>query len=77
MAGEKGDTGRPVRRYLRRRGIGAVMPRRRTESRRGVRFDRAASRERRQVERTINRFTHDRALATRDEQIVPRLTEPK
>jgi transposase len=54
---------------LRRRGIGAVIPRLRTESRRGVRFDRAAYRERNVVERTINRLKQHRAIATRYEKL--------
>lgn len=69
VAGDKGYTGRPVRQYLRRRGIGAVIPRLRTEPRRGVRFDRAAYRERNQVERCINRLKQYRALATRYEKL--------
>ncbi len=64
-----GDTGRPVRWDLRRRGIRAVIPRLRTESRRGVRFDRSSYRERNQVERTINRLKQHRAIATRDEKL--------
>lgn len=69
IAGDKGYTGRPVRQALRRRGIGAVIPRLRTEPRRGVRFDRAAYRKRNQVERTINRFKQCRAIATRYEKL--------
>lgn len=69
VVGDKGYTGRPVRRYLRRRGIGAVIPRLRTEPRRGVRFDRAAYRERNRVERAINRLKHYRAIATRYEKL--------
>ena len=69
VAGDKGYTGRPVRTYLRRRRIGAVIPRRRTETRRGVRFDRAAYRERNRVERTINRLKQHRAIATRYEKL--------
>jgi transposase len=68
-AGDKGYTGRPVRTYLRRRGIGAVIPRRKNEARRGVRFDRAAYRERNQIERTINRLKQHRAIATRYEKL--------
>jgi len=67
--GDKGYTGAPVRAYLRRRGIGAVIPRRTTESRRGVRFDRAAYRERNRVERLINRLKQHRAIATRYEKL--------
>ncbi len=69
VVGDKGYTGRAIRTYLRRRGIGAVIPRRRTESRRGARFDRAAYRERNQVERTINRLKQNRAIATRYEKL--------
>lgn len=69
VVGDRGYTGRPVRQALRRRRIGAIIPRQRRESRRGVRFDRAAYRERNQVERTINRFKQFRALATRYEKL--------
>lgn len=69
VVGDTGYTGQPVRAYLRRRGIGAVIPRRRTESRRGVRFDHAAYRERNLIERTINRLKQHRAIATRYEKL--------
>ncbi len=65
----KGYTGQPIRSYLRRRGIGAVIPRRTNEARRGVRFDRVAYRERNRVERTINRLKQHRAIATRYEKL--------
>ena len=68
MAGDKGYTGKRIRAYLRRRGIGAVIPRLATEPRRGVRFDRAAYRERNRVERTIGRLKQHRAIATRYEK---------
>ena len=58
-----------MRSYLRRRGIGAVIPRRNNEARRGVRFDRAAYRERNRVERLINRLKQHRAIATRYEKL--------
>lgn len=69
VAGDKGYTGRRIRGYLRHRGIGTVIPRQRHEPRRGVRFDRAAYRERNQVERTINRLKQYRAIATRDDKL--------
>ena len=36
VAGDKGYTGRPVRSALRRRGIGAIIPHRSNEARRGM-----------------------------------------
>ncbi len=68
VAGDKAYTGRPIRSYLRRRGIGAVIPRRTNESRRGTRFDRQAYRERNRVERTLNRLKQFRRIATRYEK---------
>ena len=69
MAGDKGYTGRTIRRALRRRRIGTVIPRLRTEPKRGVRFDRAAYRERNRIERTIRRLKQHRAIATRYEKL--------
>ena len=69
VGGDKGYTGRKIRGYLRRRGIGAVIPRLKTEPKRGVRFDRAAYRERNVVERTIRRLKRHRAIATRYEKL--------
>lgn len=68
VAGDKAYTGRPIRVYLHRRGIGAVIPRRSNESRQGTRFDRQAYRERNRIERTINRLKQFRRIATRYEK---------
>ena len=71
VAGDKGYSSRPVRRYLRRRGIGAVIPPRSTE-RANPRFDRAAYRERNRVERLFNRLKQFRAIATRYDKLAVR-----
>ena len=68
VVGDKGYTGQPIRSYLRRRGIGSVIPRRANESRRGTRFDRRAYRQRNRVERAINRLKQFRRIATRYEK---------
>lgn len=69
IVGDKGYTGRPIRDLARRRGIGVVIPRLRTEPRRGVRFDQAAYRRRNLIERTINRLKQNRAIATRYDKL--------
>jgi len=56
-----------VRRYLRRRGIRAVIPGK-SDQRRQLGFDRAAYRERNRVERTVNRLKQFRRVATRYEK---------
>jgi transposase len=67
VAGDKAYTGRPVRSFLRRRGIGAVIPTQKGEPRR-LAFDRQAYRERNRVERLINRLKQFRRIATRYEK---------
>jgi transposase len=57
LVGDKGYSYRTVRRALARRGIGRRPP-----------FDRAAYRERKRVERPINRLEQYRRIATRYEQ---------
>jgi transposase len=69
VGGDKGYTGQPTRAYLRRCGLGAIIPRRANESRRGTRFDRDAYRQRNVIERTINRLKQHRAIATRYEKL--------
>jgi transposase len=67
VAGDKAFTGRPVRAFLRRRGIGAVIPTQAREPRRPD-FDREAYRRRNRVERLINRLKQFRRIATRYEK---------
>jgi hypothetical protein len=55
VAGDKGYSSQTVRRYLARRGIGAVIPRRKDEPQQRH-FDRAAYRERSRVEHTLRFF---------------------
>jgi transposase len=67
VCGDKGYSSGKVRRYLRRRGIGALIPRKKNEQPQ-PRFDRAVYRERNVVERLINRLKRYRRLATRYEK---------
>jgi transposase len=59
---------------LRGKHIHAVIPRLSNEPRRGTRFDRAAYRERNQVERRINRLKQFRRVATRYEKLAATFT---
>lgn len=68
VVGDKGYRSRTVRRYLRRRGIGAVIPRRADEPRQRQ-FDRAAYRQRNRIERLLNRLKQNRAIATRYDKL--------
>jgi transposase len=67
VAGDKGYSFPSLRRYLRRRGIRAVIPPK-SDQPRQRRFDKVAYRERNQVERTINRLKGWRRVATRYEK---------
>jgi transposase len=67
VVGDKGYSSRRIRRYLRRKGIGGVIPHKRNERRHG-RFDREAYRERNRVKRLINRLKQFRRVATRYEK---------
>jgi transposase len=69
IAADKGYTGRPVRQLLRRRKIGAVIPRFRTERKQGVRFDTVAYAKRNVVERSISKLKHFRGIATRYDKL--------
>jgi transposase len=67
VAGDKGYSCPSLRRYLRGRGIRAVIPTKSDQPRqRG--FDQAAYRERNRVERTINQLKQFRRVATRYEK---------
>ena len=66
VAGDKGYSGRRIRGYLRRRGIGVVIARQKRERR--VRFDTDAYRKRNVVERLVNRLKQFRRIATRYEK---------
>ena len=72
LAGDKGYDIPRVRRWLRRRGIGAVIPeKRRPHGRRRGRpptFDRDAYRRRNVIERCIGFLKHARRIATRYEK---------
>jgi transposase len=67
VVGDKGYSSKHIRQYLRRRGIGIVIPRRADERQRGP-FDRAAYRQRNVAERLVNRLKQFRRIATRYEQ---------
>jgi transposase len=68
LVGDKGYSYPTVRRLLARRGIRAVIPRRRDQrpgDRRHRPFDRGAYRERNRIERLVNRLKQHRRIATR------------
>jgi transposase len=69
VVGDKGYSYPRVRRYLRRRGIGATIPTRK-DQRRLPHFDRVLYRTRNLVERLINRLKQFRRVATRYEKRV-------
>lgn len=68
LAGDKGYSDPTVRRYLRGRGIGAVIPTR-ADQRANPAFDRRAYRRRNIVERVVGWLKENRRLATRDEKL--------
>lgn len=67
VAGDKGYSSPPLRRYLRRRGIRYTIPRRRDQPRSGP-FDKELYRLRNRVERLIGRLKQYRRIATRYEK---------
>lgn len=67
VVGDKGYSGKKIRTYLRKRGIGAVIARQKNERQAGH-FDKEAYCERNVVERTINRLKQFRRVATRYEK---------
>jgi transposase len=67
VCGDKGYSSGAIRRYVRQRGIKALIPRKKNE-RPQPRFDRTAYRERNVVERLINRLKRYRRIATRYEK---------
>lgn len=67
VVGDRGYSSRKLRRYLRNRGIGAVIARQKAERERG-RLDKAAYRKRNVVERLLNRMKQFRRIATRYEK---------
>jgi transposase len=73
LVGDKGYTGRPIRNYLRRRGIRLTIPRLSSEPRRGP-FSREIYRQRNVVERAINRLKQFRRIATRYEKLAVNYT---
>jgi transposase len=67
VAGDKGYSHLSLRRYLRRRGIRAVIPPKSDQPRQPS-VDKAAYRQRNHVERTVNRLKGWRRVATRYEK---------
>ena len=67
VVGDKGYSSPTVRRYLKERKIGVVIPTKVDEVP-DPSFDREAYRERNMVERLINRLKQYRRIATRDEK---------
>lgn len=67
VLGDKAYSSRKIRQYLKRRGIGCTIPRRRDETRTGP-FNRTLYKERTAIERLINRLKQFRRIATRYEK---------
>ena len=67
ILGDKGYSSRKIRQYLKHRGIGYTIPRRRNETRTGP-FNRTLYKERNYIERLLNRLKQFRRVATRYEK---------
>jgi transposase len=67
LAADKAYSNRMVRMYLRRRGIGIIIPRKSNEKHKGH-FDKDAYKQRNLVERFFNRLKQFRRIATRYEK---------
>jgi transposase len=67
LVGDKGYSTEKVRVYLRRHGIGVLIPHRTNQPANGL-FDRRLYRERNRIERLINRLKQFRRIATRYEK---------
>jgi transposase len=67
LVGDKGYSADKVRGYLRRRGIGVVIPYRANQPANGL-FDRRLYRERNRIERLAGRLKQFRRIATRYEK---------
>jgi transposase len=68
LLGDRGYTGRRVRDHLRRRGIAAIIPQLRTETRPRL-MDWTTYRERNVVERLVGRLKEYRRVATRYDKL--------
>ncbi len=68
VAGDKGHSSATIRRYLKERKVGAVIPTKADEARDPA-FDREAYRERNVVERLVGRLKEYRRIATRYDKL--------
>jgi transposase len=68
LVGDRGYTGSPVRGHLRRRGISAAIPQRRTEKTPRL-MDWGLYRERNVIERLVGRLKECRRIATRYDKL--------
>jgi transposase len=67
IVGDKADSSRHIRQYIRHHGIRVTIPRKSTEQRTGP-FDRISYRQRHKIERLMNRYKQFRRIATRYEK---------